>query len=66
MIFWNSYDPAVLKLVHEGMIQLIRHIGFTEPAVWCERRHLNRSRKSLENFWQEKLGDLFRYYRKAI
>jgi hypothetical protein len=66
IVFWNSHDPAVLKLVHKGMIQIIRRIGFTEPAVWCDRRHSNRNPKSLEYFWHEQLGDLSRYYRKAI
>jgi hypothetical protein len=66
MVFWNSDDPTILRLVHTGMIQIISRIGFTEPAVWCDRRHLNRNPKSLEYFWQEQLGDLFRYYRKAI
>jgi hypothetical protein len=66
LVFWNSHDPAILKLVHEGMVQTINRIGFTAPSVWCDRRHLNRNRNSLEYFWREQLGDLSQYYRKAI
>jgi|ERR1039457_582577 hypothetical protein len=66
IVMWNSDDPAVLKSVHEGMVQIIKRIGFTEPAVWCDRRHQNRNPRSLEYYWKEQLGDLSRYYRKAM
>lgn len=66
IVFWNSDDPVILKSVHIGIIQIIGRIGFTEPAVWCDRRRLNRNPRSLEYFWHEQLGDLSRYYRKAI
>ena len=65
IVFWNTADPAVLEMLHIGMVQLIEKIGFTEPAVWCDRRPYNRNPKSLDYFWEEKLGDLFRYYKKA-
>jgi hypothetical protein len=66
IVMWNSDNPAVLKLIHAGMVQIIERIGFTGPSVWCNRKHLNRNPKSLEYYWKEQLGDLFRYYRKAI
>jgi hypothetical protein len=65
IIWWNSDDPAILQRVHSGMVQIIERVGFTEPAVWCESRHRNRSKQSLPRYWQEQLGDLFCYYRKA-
>jgi hypothetical protein len=65
IVWWNSNDPLVLQQVHPAMVQTIQRIGFTEPATWCERRHLNRSASSLPNFWRQHLGELFRYYRKA-
>jgi hypothetical protein len=65
IVWWNSNDPVVLQRVHTGMVQLIQRVGFTEPAVWCDRRHENRSRDSLPRFWKDKLGDLFSHYRKA-
>ena len=65
ILWWNSDDADVLRRVHVGMMQVIGRIGFTEPAVWCDRRHQNRSRHSLPHFWKEQLGDLFCYYRKA-
>jgi hypothetical protein len=65
IVWWNSSDPEALRRVHAGMVELIGRIGFTEPAVWCDRRHQNRSQRSLPRFWQERLGDLFCYYRKA-
>ena len=65
IVWWNSYDPAILGRVHAAMVGVIGRIGFTEPAVWCDRRHKFWSRDSLRSFWQEQLGDLFCYFRKA-
>lgn len=65
IVWWKSDDPTVLQFVHDRMVETIRQIGFTKPAVWCERRLENKSPRSLEYFWQEQLGDAFRYYRKA-
>src|SRR5262245_23457890 len=65
IVWWNSDDPAVLRRVHARMVQVVERIGFTAPAMWCDRRHQNRSRETLRRFWEEQLGDLFRYYRKA-
>jgi hypothetical protein len=65
IVWWNSDDPVILGRVHFAMVQIIGLTGFTEPAVWCDSRHENRNPKSLAYFWQERLGDLFCYYRKA-
>ena len=65
IVWWNSDDPTILERVHAGMVRIVRQIGFTAPAVWCDRRHENRNPKSLDYFWQEQLGELFRHYRKA-
>lgn len=65
IVWWNSDDPEVLKSVHAGMVKVIEKIGFTEPAVWCDNRYKNANPNSLNYFWQEKLGELFRHYRKA-
>ena len=64
IVWWNSDDQTILQSVHAGMVQT-RRIGFTAPAVWCESRHTNRNPKSLDYFWQEQLGEVFRYYQKA-
>src|ERR1700733_14290874 len=65
IVYWKSYDQVILERVHAGMVEIISRIGFNEPAVWCDRRYLNHNPKSLEYFWQEQLGSLFKYYRKA-
>lgn len=65
IVWWNSDDPVILGRAHLAVVQTIGRIGFTEPAVWCDRRDQNRNPKSLGYFWQEQLGDLFCYYRKA-
>jgi hypothetical protein len=59
IVWWNTDDPVVLGRVHSGMLETIRRIGFTEPALWCDRRHQHRDPESLGYFWQEQLGDLF-------
>ena len=65
IIWWKTSNPDILQRIHNGMVQTIKRIGFTEPATWCNRRHLNRSPKTLENYWRNQLGDIFCYYRKA-
>lgn len=65
IVFWNTSDPAVLETLHAEMVHLIERIGFTEPAIWCDNRKYHRNPKSLDCFWEEKLGDLFRYYKRA-
>ena len=65
IVWWNSNDPEILRLVHVGMVRVIEKIGFTEPAVWCDNRLKNSNPNSINYFWQEQLGELFRYYRKA-
>jgi len=47
------------------MVQTIKQIGFLEPAYWCHHQRENRSRESIRYYWQEKLGELFIYFRKA-
>lgn len=65
IVWWNNDDPTVLQLVHSCMVETIQRIGFSMPAVWCNRRHLNKNPRSLEYFWKDQLGDVFAYYRKA-
>jgi hypothetical protein len=65
IVWWNSDDPIVLESVHSGMVEVVKRIGFTAPAIWCETRHEHRSRNSLNYFWEEQLGELFRHYKKA-
>jgi hypothetical protein len=65
ILWWNTSDPKVLFKIHKAVVRIINQIGFTEPAVWCNRRKLNRSRKTLVNYWRDHLGDIYCYYRKA-
>ena len=65
IIWWNTSDLNALHRIHNGMVQTINRIGFTEPAIWCNRRQMNRSSKTLDNFWRDQLGKIFCYYRKA-
>jgi len=65
IIWWNTSDPNTLHRIHNGIVQTISRIGFTEPAVWCNRQKMNRSRKTLANFWHDQIGENFFYYRKA-
>lgn len=65
IIWWKSDNSDDLQMLHEAMVQTIQRTGFTEPSVWCESRHQNRNPRSLDYYWQEHLGPLFVYYRRA-
>jgi hypothetical protein len=65
IIWWNTNDRDALALIHHGMVQVIKRVGFSEPATWCKMRFKQRSPDSLPGYWREQLGELFRYYRKA-
>jgi hypothetical protein len=65
IVWWNTDDPVALQSIHDGMVRTIERTGFMEPAVWCHRRHEIRDPRSLDFYWQDQLGDLFVYYRRA-
>jgi hypothetical protein len=65
IVYWNTNDQVVLDNVHRGMVEVIKRIGYSKPAFWCDDQYKHPAGNYLKDFWRDQLGDLYCYFRKA-
>jgi hypothetical protein len=59
ILYWRTGEAALLKVLHNQVIQICAEVGFSEFCVMCEARG-----PSAPFYWQEMLGDHYHYLKK--
>ena len=60
ILWWNTTDEATLTRLHRTCMGICSEVGFTE--VWCQ---CDWKGPSASVYWQEMLGDNFRFLKKC-